>query len=302
MSLKFSVITPSFRQGCFIERTIQSVLSQNIEDMEYIICDGGSDDETVEILKKYHQKLRWISEADKGQSDAVNKGISMTTGDIIAWINSDDIYYPEAFQTVKQVFESKPEIEVVYGDADWINELDDIIYPYPTEDWNYKRLIETCYICQPAVFFKRSLIERFGSLDTSLDYCMDYELWLRYGKYVDFYHIPQKMAGSRMYKTNKTVSKKLQAHYEVTQMHKQKFGNIPDNWTMAYAFVKAEETTKLDRFDDNQVKILIWNSLIEIIKLKSGISLKIIIKIIFWWFFPNLSWFRKLKLLEYKNI
>ncbi|OCQ97433.1 glycosyl transferase [Nostoc sp. MBR 210] len=298
MSLKFSVITPSFRQGRFIERTIQSVLSQGIEDIDYIVCDGGSDDETVEILKKYHPKIRWVSEADKGQSDAVNKGISMTSGDIIAWINSDDIYYPETFNTVRKIFESQAEIEVIYGDADWIDELDQIIYPYPTENWNYKRLIETCYICQPAVFFRRSLIERFGSLDSSLDYCMDYELWLRYGKYVDFYHLPQKFAGSRMYKTNKTMGKKLQAHYEVVQMLKQKFGKVPDNWMMSYAFVKAEDMTKLNKFDDKEVKKLIWISFMEIVKLKKGVSPKIIIKVLFWYFFPGLSWFRRLRLLE----
>lgn len=298
MNIKFSVITPSFRQGRYIERTIQSVLSQNIDDMEYIVCDGGSDDETVEILKKYHEQISWVSEADNGQSDAVNKGISKTTGDIIAWINSDDIYYPGTFYTVKQIFESSPEIEIIYGDADWIDELDNIIYSYPTENWNYKRLVQTCYICQPAVFFRRSLIERFGNLDASLEYCMDYELWLRYGKYVDFYHVPKKMAGSRMYKNNKTIGKRLQAHEEINQMLKHKFGKVPDNWIMTFAFIKAEETTNLNKYDDDQVKKLIWISLKEIMQLKKWVAPKIIIKIIFWWFFPNLSWFRRLKAVD----
>jgi len=295
MQLRFSVITPSFCQGRFIERTIESVLAQNVEDIEYIICDGGSNDETIEILKKYDQKIRWFSEPDRGQADAVNKGISMTTGEIIAWINSDDIYYPEAFQTVKQIFENHPEIEIIYGNADWINESDEIIYPYPTEAWNYKRLIETCYICQPAVFFRRTLIERFGNLDASLHYCMDYELWLRYGKYVKFYCTPKKLAGSRIYSTTKTISKKLQAHYEVNQMLMTKFKKVHDNWIVTYAFVKVEETTKLNKFNDNEVRKIIWLTLIEILKFNKGVSPQILFKILFWCLFPDLSWFRRLK-------
>lgn len=297
MSPKFSVITPSFRQGRFIERTIQSVLSQTIQDMEYVICDGGSDDETLEVLKQYDEKIRWVSEPDKGQADAINKGLAMTTGEIIAWINSDDIYYPGAFQAVKEAFETQPDVQVIYGNANWIDEDDRILQSFPTQPWNYKRLIENCYICQPAVFFKRSLVEQFGNLDTSLHYCMDYELWLRYGKYVDFYQIPEKLAGSRMYPTNKTLGKRVEHHYEVTQMLHKKFGNIPDSWLLGYALVKVEETTKLNRFDDSQVKdftkALIWTSLSEYHQRKKWISPFIIAKMLFWWVFPNLSWFRR---------
>lgn len=298
MNLKFSVITPSFCQGRFIERTIKSVLAQKNNDIEYIVCDGGSNDETIEILKKYNHKLRWISEEDQGQADAVNKGISMTNGDIIAWINSDDIYYPGAFDKVQKIFESHPEIEVIYGDADLINEFDEVIYSYPIEFWNYQRLMEVCYICQPAVFFRRTLIDRFGNLEDSLNYCMDYELWLRYGEYVDFHYIPEKLAGSRMYSTNKTLGQKLQLHYEVTQMLKQKFGKVHDNWIVGYAFTKAEDVTKLNKFDDVEVRKIIWVTLIEIIKFKKSISIKILLKIVFWFVFPDLAWFRQLKLLE----
>jgi len=305
MSLKFSVITPSFRQGRFIERTIQSVLSQNITKMEYIICDGGSDDETLEILGRYDQKIRWVSESDNGQSDAVNKGISMTKGDIIAWINSDDIYYPGAFAIAKKIFEAHPEIQVIYGDADWIDEYDQILQPFPTERWNYKRLIETCYLCQPAVFFRRTLIENFGNLNPQLEYCMDYELWLRCGKYINFEYVPQKLAGSRMYSTNKTLSKRLPAHYEINEMLKNKFGTVSDNWIMAYALIKVEETTNIDKFDDTQVKnftkILILNSFEGFSRWQKFISPKIFIKMLFWWLFPQLSWFRRSQLLESKK-
>ncbi|MEW5857919.1 MAG: glycosyltransferase family 2 protein [Cyanobacteriota bacterium] len=297
MSLRFSVITPSFCQGRFIKHTVQSVLAQKMPDMEYVICDGGSQDETIEILKLYNHKIRWISEPDRGQADAVNKGISMTTGDVIAWINSDDIYYSGAFEAVKAVFEAYPEVQVVYGDADWIDEEGKIIAPFPTEPWNYDRLKSICYICQPAVFFRRSLVEKFGNLDASLEYCMDYELWLRYGKNIDFHYLPQKLAGSRMYKTNKTLGKRLEAHYEINEMLARSLKKVPESWIFGYALIKVEETTNLSRYNDTQVrqftKALIWNSFWGFFQWKKWVPPIILLKMVFWWFFPNLSWFRR---------
>ncbi len=241
MSLQFSVITPSFQQGRFIERTIKSVLSQNIPDIEYVICDGGSTDETIEIIKRYEDRIKWISEPDQGQADAVNRGIAMTNGDIIAWINSDDIYYPNTFKIVQEIFINNPEVQIIYGAADHIDEHDQFIEDYPTEYWNYQRLMETCYICQPAVFFRRSMLEKFGLLDVSLNYCMDYELWLRYGKYVSFYYIPQKLAGSRLYNQNKTLGQRELVYREIQKMLQNKFGKIPDTWLWVYARYKIDK-------------------------------------------------------------
>ncbi|MEM7552631.1 MAG: glycosyltransferase family 2 protein [Cyanobacteria bacterium P01_A01_bin.84] len=307
--MKFSVITPSYCQGRFIERTINSVLSQDISDnessaesviksgIEYCVCDGGSNDETIEILHRYDKQIDWVSEPDKGQTDAVNKGISKTTGEIIAWINSDDIYYPGTFKAVEETFTANPEVEIIYGNADWIDENDRVIETFPTEPWNYQRLMETCYICQPAVFFKRNLVEKFGNLDSSLDYCMDYELWLRYGKQIKFYHLPRKLAGSRMYGSNKTLGQRLPAHQEICEMLQNKFGSIPDSWVLGYALVKVEETSKLNRFDDSQVrdfaKALISTSISEYHQRKQQVPLFIYLKMLFWFLFPNLSWFRR---------
>jgi glycosyltransferase involved in cell wall biosynthesis len=298
VNLTFSVITPSFCQGRFIERTIKSVLAQKSEsiEVEYIICDGGSTDETVEILKSYGETICWVSEPDRGQSDAVNKGIARTTGDIIAWINSDDTYYPGAFEAVKSVFESNPDVLAIYGDAVHIDERDLLIDPYPTEPWNYKRLIETCFLCQPAVFFRRSLVETLGDLDNTLNYCMDYELWLRYGSKIPFVYLPQKLAASRLYQDNKTLGQRMAVHKEINDMFIQRFDLVPNKWLFAYAQVKVEETLKLTRETPKEnlrfVRALIHESFQSFNHWKQPINPLALLKISLWAIAANLSFIK----------
>ncbi|MCL5125088.1 MAG: glycosyltransferase, partial [Deltaproteobacteria bacterium] len=257
--MKFSVIIPSYNQGEFIERTIQSVLNQaGSFHIEYAIVDGCSSDGTVAILSNYEKivdgKTRavacdgiafsWVSEKDSGQADAVNKGIACTSGEIIAWINSDDIYYPGAFEYVRQIFQENRDIDLVYGLCNHIDEHDGVIEFYPTEPWNYDRLFEKCYICQPGTFFRRKLIDEYGPLDASLRYCMDYELWLRFGKSARFFYLEELLAGSRMYSANKTLGQRVAVHNEINKMFLEKFGEVPRKWIYGYAEVVAEEKQK----------------------------------------------------------
>ncbi|EIM96469.1 glycosyltransferase [Paraburkholderia hospita] len=240
--MKVSIVTPSYNQGQFIERTLQSVASQGGAEIEHVVFDGGSSDNTVDILKAFAPAVRWVSKKDKGQTDAVNKGIRATDGEIIGWLNSDDIYYPGAIARVVKFFEQNPEIDVVYGLADHIDIDDHAFEDYPTEPWDLERLKQTCFICQPALFFRRRVVEQHGLLDESLHYCMDYAYWLRLGKAgVRFALLHEKLAGSRLYADNKTLGARVKVHAEINDMFRKLFGKVPDRWLFNYAHAVVEQ-------------------------------------------------------------
>lgn len=236
-----SIVTPSYNQGEFIERTIRSVLDQGIPGLEYVVVDGGSRDDTIDILKRFGDRIRWTSGRDKGQADAVNKGIRKSSGEIIGWLNSDDIYYDGALAAVLDFFRAHPEVYILYGDAHHIDTEDRIIEPYYTEDWDYERLKDICFICQPSVFFRRSLVEKMGVLDESLQYCMDYEYWLRIGRKTPFARMDRFLAGSRMYDQNKTLGARVAVHREMNDMLKKTLGAVPVKWIFGYAHVVVEQ-------------------------------------------------------------
>lgn len=242
--MKVSIVTPSYNQGQFIERTLQSVAIQTGAEIEHVVFDGGSTDSTVDVLKRFQPAVRWVSEKDDGQTDAVNKGIRATDGEIIGWLNSDDVYYPGAIARVVAFFEEHPDVDVVYGMADHIDLEDRAFEPYPTAPWDFELLQQTCFICQPALFFRRRVVEQYGLLDQSLNYCMDYAYWLRLGNAgVRFAYLEEKLAGSRLYADNKTLGARVKVHHEINDMFKKIFNAVPDRWLFNYAHTIAEEKT-----------------------------------------------------------
>jgi len=237
---RICIVTPSYNQGKFIERTIRSVLSQDAEGIEYLVIDGGSTDETVSILKRYEGRLDWVSEKDKGPSDAINKGFHRSSAPILCWLNSDDIYYPGALTTVLDFFDHNPDVDVLYGDANHIDAEDGFIEKYPTEPWNWDRLMETCFISQPAAFFRRRVFDNFGPLEIGIR-CMDYEYWLRIGKAgARFVHLPRLLAATRLHSEAFSIAQRVAGHAEVNDFTRKHFSRTPDRWLFNYAHAVVE--------------------------------------------------------------
>ena len=179
-----TIVTPSYNQGRFIEETILSVLNQDYPRIEYIIMDGGSTDQTLDILRKYTGRLTWHSEKDNGQSDAINKGLRLAKGEILAYLNSDDTYLPGAItRAVRYLTAKNPDSPLVYGEGYHITAEGTIIERYPTEPFDFQHLAETCFICQPTTFWKRDVMETIGLFDENLHYAMDYDYWIRVAKH-----------------------------------------------------------------------------------------------------------------------
>lgn len=248
--MKISVITPSYNQGRFIERTLQSVLSQNIDNLDYWVIDGGSNDDTVKILQKYSDQLRYVSEPDRGQTHAINKGLQLTQGEIIGWLNSDDIYYPDAIKNAVAFFKENPDIDILYGQAYHIDAEDQILHRYYTSPWNFKLLKQRCYVCQPAVFFRRRIFENYGLLNENLNFCMDYEFWIRLGKnHVKFGYLNKILAASRVHSDAKTSSLALPMQKEVMTMLKSHLGYVPLRWFLTYSYVALKNKTSYKLYD-----------------------------------------------------
>lgn len=226
--MKISVVTPSFNQGKFIERTIQSVISQKGDfDLEYVVVDGGSTDETLDILKKYESSLIWKSEADEGQSDAINKAFEMTTGEVLGWLNSDDTYMPGALSCVAEEYRKSPFVWC-FGNCKIINENDEEIRRFITwykvlqsKKYSYKRLIRRDFISQPATFFASSAYHEMGEMGRELIYSMDYDCWLRMGKMHAPRYIDAWLANFRWYQESKNGSLYTRAAWEAYQTAKR---------------------------------------------------------------------------------
>lgn len=204
---KISIITPSFNQGKFIEETIKSILVQDYPDIEHIIVDGGSTDNTKEILERYPH-LKIIIEQDKGQAEAINKGLQIASGEIIGWLNSDDTYYPATLMNVTKTIDPAKGIFIAMGRCAYIDESGRPTgRKHPSAFTDHRRVVKIWKgytIPQPAVFFHRTVYERCGGLDESLYFAMDYDLFLRYTKYFSIYPVNKLWATYRLHTNSKT--------------------------------------------------------------------------------------------------
>lgn len=224
----------------FLPETIESVLSQDYPNIEYIVMDGGSQDGTLEILQEYKGRLHWISEKDKGQSDAVNKGFLRTNGEIFTFLNADDVYLPGAVRRAVETFASHPEAGVVYGEAWYTREDGSRMQRYPVQAFDAKMLNHLCYICQPASFLKSKVFAEVGMLDPNLHLTLDYDLWLRVAKRYPMVKVDEYLATCRMYNDNKTLSRRTETFEEVVKITRKHCGYVPLNWLYGYAGWKLD--------------------------------------------------------------
>ncbi len=217
-----SIITPSFNQAQYLEATIQSVFGQDYPRIEYIIVDGGSTDGSVDVIKKYEGRLAgWVSEQDKGQTDAINKGFNRANGEILAWLNSDDTYNPGAVSAAVKFLMDNPEIAMVYADCDFINEQGGVIGKFNSAQTDHHRLREGyVHIPQQTMFFRAKYWKELGPLDPSFYFAMDYDLWTRISARAPIKYLRgQTWANFRIHNFGKTSSADDRCWPEMLRVH-----------------------------------------------------------------------------------
>jgi glycosyltransferase involved in cell wall biosynthesis len=248
--VRVSIVTPCYNSAATLEATIQSVLGQTYPHIEYIIMDGGSTDATAEIAARYRDRLLFVSERDRGQSDAINKGWQRSTGQIVAWLNADDQYLPDTVEQAVTWFNQHPETMWLYGTAESIDERGQpFAYRNYRDTWDYAALTAIgCYINQPSVFLRRQVLDEFGYIETALHFCMDYEYWLRIGQTYPAQYVPQVRARIIRASTTKTESGGVARLREVEAVARR-YGaaDLPGGMRHEWGWVFLEDALKQAR-------------------------------------------------------
>lgn len=244
--MKFSIITPSCNQAAFLAETIESVLGQEGDfHLDYIIVDGASNDGSVDIIKHYEKLLagghwparcrglrfRWLSEKDGGQTEALMKGFGMAEGEILAWLNSDDVYLPGTLQVVSEFFRDHPTTSLVYGEAHYCDPCGELVGRYPTQEFDLEKLAWFNFFCQPSTFFRKPAFKAVGGLDQSLRYAMDYDLFVKIGKRFACGYLPRPLSKYRLHESSKTMfdANLFKNHDEALYLALKHFGWAPLN-------------------------------------------------------------------------
>ena len=222
-----TIVTPSFNQARFLERTILSVLQQDYPHIEYIVVDGGSTDGSVEIIQRYANRLAWwVSEPDSGQTEAINKGFARANGQVLAWLNSDDIYQLGAVAEAVDFLLAHPEAGMVYGDTNFVDENDQVIGKFAARQTDLQRLQRGyVHIPQQASFFRAALWHQVEPLDPTSFFAMDYDLWVRLARLAPLVYYPRLWAGFRLHGDAKTITADDRCWPEMLRIHRRDGGS-----------------------------------------------------------------------------
>jgi len=234
---KISIVTPSYNQAEFLERTILSVLNQEYANLEFIIIDGGSTDGSVEVIKRYEKYLAyWVTEQDEGQTDAINKGWRIASGEILAYLNSDDTYVPGTMRNVAQYLIYHSKVDAIYGTCNIIDESDHIVNVWHPAQFNIRTLIRSgiSTIPQQTVFFRSHVLKEIGLLDTSLRHAMDYEYWVRMGQKFRIQKTPYVLANFRIHRKSKTFLESRKQWQESCQVSAKYSNESKFRWIVGY--------------------------------------------------------------------
>ncbi len=235
-----SIVTPCYNMAQYLPEAIQSVLSQDYPNIEYIVVDGGSTDGTLEILERYKDRLSYTSAPDRGPSDAACQGLRRARGEIVTWLNADDSFLPGAIRTAVDYMQEHPDADVVYGEGWWIDEHGAVIERYPTLHFDAKVLERDCFICQPAAFIRASAYRRC-ELDPNVARSFDYDLWIRMAKAgFHFESIPQYLANSRMHRGAKTIYERREVFQASMRLLRRHYGYVPLSWIVGYTAYRLD--------------------------------------------------------------
>lgn len=226
---KVTVVTPAYNQGIFLRDTIESVLSQDYPNIELIVLNDGSTDNTEEICREYDGKIRWETQKNMGQTPTINKGWRMSDGEIVTWLNSDDTYLPGAVKEGVDYLLSHPETGIVFADSIFTEADGTPLHrTRPVPPFNYKKFVASCEnpISQPSSFIRRSVVEKAGELDPKYFYFMDWDFWLRAGLHTRIDHVDAVWSTYRLHAESKTVSQSKKAAPELTYMYEKFFSRM----------------------------------------------------------------------------
>ncbi len=222
-----SIVTPSFNQAAYLEAAMNSAFEQNYSNIEYLVIDGGSTDGSLDLIKKHSARLaKWVSEPDRGQTDAINKGFASATGKYMSWLNADDRLLSGAVGEAVEFLEAYPEVGMVYGDADYIDSKGRIVGHFPAAQTDYSALRRGyVHIPQQTAFWRRDLWEQVAPLDPGFVFAMDYDLWVRLAKISPLKYLPRTWAQFRLHDESKTLQNDQRAWDEMLKVHFREGGS-----------------------------------------------------------------------------